>query len=552
MDKMKNMKGITLISLVVTIVVLLLLAAITINVTIGEDGIITQAVEARKTMEKAEAKERIQIEAIGGFNRKGKIIASEVISNIRENLPEAEIEGTVFPLYVTLNGYTFEVTGEPEVREIIANAPDISGFDTEKTYYVTWNLNEEETAYIPNAVNLKEIQDKGMDMLHNWYDYAEGKKQWANVKTTGGENDCYWVWIPRYAYKVPIKGNEAQTIDIVFLKGNGSTTNDIWDESRKAEIKASGGFKTEAIPGNWVIHPAFTNEGNGGFGELTGIWVAKYEASSSPASTRSNVTNLKVRVIPNVTSWNKITVGDIFTVCRNLTLAGNSLENTNNLNAHMMKNTEWGAVAYLSSSKYGKTDRSGNRVEVWNNPYSSTPITGLCGKGIDDKDLNTSDLNRTCKYNEIGGGNASTTGNVYGIYDMSGGTWEYVAGILNNSKSQGNNANHNNWYDFSNSALYPNKYFDWYEETAGDRNMNYETNHRRYGDAVYETSISGNPGTASWDKSDSWYPFPTSPVFTRGGHANRNNAAGIFAFGSDTGEIQEYYSFRPVVLSSEP
>ena len=55
------------------------------------------------------------------------------------------------------------------------------------------------------------------------------------------------------------------------------------------------------------------------------------------------------------------------------------------LDSHMIKNTEWGAVAYLSSSKYGKTDSSGNRVRVYNNPYYNnttnySPITGLAGK----------------------------------------------------------------------------------------------------------------------------------------------------------------------------
>lgn len=104
--------------------------------------------------------------------------------------------------------------------------------------------------------------------------------------------------------------------------------------------------------GNWNVHPAFwwdkDNDGVEDAGEqLTGIWVAKYEASSSNVSVATvendlattgggDTNSLQVRVIPNVTSWRGITVNNMFTVCRNLTQTGNSLENTS-LDSHMMK-----------------------------------------------------------------------------------------------------------------------------------------------------------------------------------------------------------------------
>ena len=51
----KNSKGITLVALVVTIVVLLILAGVSINLVLGENGLITQAQEAKRKT--AEAKE---------------------------------------------------------------------------------------------------------------------------------------------------------------------------------------------------------------------------------------------------------------------------------------------------------------------------------------------------------------------------------------------------------------------------------------------------------------------------------------------------------------
>lgn len=433
-----------------------------------------------------------------------------------------------------------------------ANEPDIEGFDKESTYYVSWNLNE-------NSYQINEETNLSGIAPNNWYDYTEKVNHWANIKTTGGENDCYWVWIPRYAYKVPTKGNTAETIEVKFLKGKTNTPID----------GTSPITNTVPNPGTWVVHPAFwldkNNNGIEDSGEqLTGIWVAKYEASSSVVSETNvatdlnttgggNVTNLQIRVKPNVTSWRGITLENIFIVCRNLTKIvdgkENSLVGSTNLDSHLMKNTEWGAIAYLSRSIYGKND------EIWNNPYYNntskySPITGLCGKEKNDKDLSTTDLNDTCKYNEIGGGNASTTGNVYGVYDMSGGAWEYVAAILSDYKANGNNTEKNNYYNFIDSNIYPNRYFDLYNGNSENRNANYNDNDTKYGDAIYETSNSASSATGSWDASNSIFPISNSPVFVRGGRASNGSTASVFAFNDVTGESNTHFSFRPVIIKT--
>ena len=87
-----------------------------------------------------------------------------------------------------------------------------------------------------------------------------------------------------------------------------------------------------------------------------------------------------------------------------------------------MKNDEWGAVAYLSKSKYGKQNE-----EVWIN-NSSSYITGSAGNIASA----VSNAGTTNDYTSTQGVKASTTGTVYGVYDMSGGAWEYVAAYVNN------------------------------------------------------------------------------------------------------------------------
>lgn len=556
MNKIKSTKGITLISLVVTIIILLILAGVTIATLMGDNGLINKAKDAKIKTEIAGIKEEIQTDILGKQAENNGNISDDSLKAILEKYGTLSEEEKLTDKTLTttkgsyeikvsdiFNGTTVKDSTKEPTFTTVANAPDISGFNKSNTYYVAWDLNEVGTEYIPNEIQMESENGTKNFAPNNWYDYTQGVNHWANVKTTGGGNDCYWVWIPRYAYKVPTRSSTAETIEIKFLKDNtnipiGETT----------EIT-----NTTPTPGTWVVHPAFTNAGNGGFGNLTGIWVAKFEASSSNVSVATvetdlattgggDTNSLQVRVIPNVTSWRGITVNNIFTVCGNLTETGNSLENTTNLNSHMMKNTEWGACAYLSRSVYGING------EVWNNPYYNnttnySPITGLCGNKTNGKDNATTNMSNTVKYNEIGGGNASTTGNVYGIYDMAGGAWEYVAGIYTGGVS---NDNRSKLWDSNNS-----KYVDKYTNTTGSQST-YYGNTDKYGDAVYETSSSGSSDTGSWDSSKSYFPVSSYPVFLRGGHAYYVSNAGVFAFSYHAGAANTDYSFRPVVLSSQP
>ena len=557
MNKIKSTKGITLISLVVTIIVLLILAGVTIATLMGDNGLIKRAQDVKIATEIASIKEEIQTDILGKQAENNGNISDDSLKEILEKYGTLSEEEKLTDKTLTttkgnhnikvsdiFNGTTVDDVPKSPTFTTVANAPDISGFNKSNTYYLSWDLTSS-----PYQIN--EDTNLNGTAPSNWYDYTEGVNHYANIKTTGGGNDCYWVWIPRYAYCITTgyQSAKAGTIDIKFLQG---TTNTPIDGSSITISNSSGS-------GNWNVHPAFwwdkDNDGVEDEGEqLTGIWVAKFEASSSNVSVATvetdlattgggDTNSLKVRVKPNVTSWRGITVNNIFTVCGNLTETGNSLENTSNkLNSHMMKNTEWGAVAYLSRSVYGINS------EVWNNPYynnttNDSPITGLCGNETNGKDNATTNMSNTVKYNEIGGGNASTTGNAYGIYDMAGGAWEYVAGIYTGGAS---NDNRSKLWDSNNS-----KYVDKYTNTT-DSQSTYYGNTDKYGDAVDETSSSGDSGSGSWDSSSSYFPNSSYPVFIRGGRAYFGSNAGVFAFNISSGDASTYNSFRPVVFSSQP
>ena len=134
---------------------------------------------------------------------------------------------------------------------------------------------------------------------------------------------------------------------------------------------------------------------------------------------------------PNITSWRRINISNAFTVSQKMNNSGNRYGFNNTTDTHMIKNSEWGIVAYLSQSKYGKlgnTNFTGTNKEIYQNK-SDQFITG-CSYGSPSN----SNTDYGCQYTydvEINGTGASTTGNIYGIYDMSGSAWEITMGNYN-------------------------------------------------------------------------------------------------------------------------
>ena len=95
-----------------------------------------------------------------------------------------------------------------------------------------------------------------------------------------------------------------------------------------------------------MTHPAFLAF------NTTGMWIGKFETGYSGATSTSEAESNKADVSKaivklNVYSWRGIQVANAFTVSYNY---------KRELESHMMKNTEWGAVAYLSHSIYGIND----------------------------------------------------------------------------------------------------------------------------------------------------------------------------------------------------
>ena len=487
--QLKDHTGITLVALVVTIVILIILAVISINIVFGEDGMINQAQKAKEHQSNAEAHD---IEMLGKINNEVRDSISNNASYIdNELIKSPKISNGMIPVY--------------------------------------WN----------GSNWIKTTTDNS-----KWYNYTN--KEWANVvlsdATFNGdildESKPYsqLVWIPRFAYKITSGWHSTTTgtIDVVFVGTNnkgkdGTIYNGTYTE-------ATSGVTSGGVMKNYVVEPAFDY----GDKKLEGFWIGKFESSHTGCTT--DVTtgeatftgNEVMQIKANVTSWRNITIGDSFTTCLNMNQVSNPYGLSNNDNVvdpHMVKNTEWGAVAYLSKSKYGKQTE-----EVFIN-NSSDFITGNAGATASAG--GTTGI--TNAYHTTNGQKASTTGNIYGVYDMSGGNWERVAAYVNNG--------HANLQTYGKSVVDgAAKCKEVYEKGATDtQELNYGKTTNRYGDAVYETSNGYSFSGASWYSDYADFVRNDNPFFVRGGHYSDTTYAGLFAFGIGTGSIYARSGFRVAV-----
>ena len=373
--------------------------------------------------------------------------------------------------------------------------------------------------YYDDSKNVWKCADKdNKDIITRWYHYDY--KMWANAVTINysdssiknkyfnsdgtlkikpGEEvlmddiTTMWVWIPRFNTTTPSNYNggtqaKPNAIDVTFVKQNE------------------------------VALDAFT------FGnkELSGFWYGKFEISHTTLTSSETNDNLGCTnetcssangtiIKPNVTSLVRNNVSNFFFASRSMEQPNNSFGFVSSeVDTHMSKNNEWGAVAYLTHSIYGRCSNSTTCTEIGINNNNSYK-TGYGAKA------GSSSSATNGAYNTTLGKDASTTNNIYGIYDMSGGRYEYVMGVYNNAKSSSGF-----------NSLPGTKYYNNYITTE------YQ------GHALYGTKGWYYDGNDVLDTSMSWY--------ARGGEYSSGAKAGVFNYYAYYG-TPAFYSTRFVITN---
>ncbi len=576
----KEQNGITLIALVVTIIVLIILAGISISMIVGDNGIVTQAQRAAQDTEQAQKDEEAGLSSL-------ETAIQEALGNVYN-----EEKGVNAPRLAS--GMTPIKFTDPT--------------ESEKGTVVTTNSEDAE-----------------------WYNYNE--KKWANAQT---EDGSMWVWIPRFAYRVD---NTSKTFDIVFLVG---TTDQYYDENGVLQTAKRCTSEDEAVDTTtgYTVHPAFTDETainyrNGGWNkEITGIWVAKFEAGYASGNNETEVkassvnysqNNAWIRSIelhgdittgdgngdarnwldgiygrttaikypvfqPTTYSMNYININDAYNIAKALNENGNIYGFNGGADSHLMKNSEWGAVAYLSKSQYGlgTTDITVNNITLNSGVKQRTEPTGQnevdsvyavtgCTTGSTssgEKQTTIENINATTAneakdgvytWDQLNGTKASCTGTIYGVYDMSGGTWERTTGYIANESASLEDYGKSMTYEGNNLKTISTKYSTVYPHNSEtDRpdiidasgsstniniasNNNWIANRLIYGDAIRETSTAGT-GNNQWYDDGSYFPGLYTSFTIRGGSFYNGEGAGLLYFARRDGGSDFSGGFRATVV----
>jgi hypothetical protein len=412
------------------------------------------------------------------------------------------------------------------MTETTATMGDYTGYSEPKSIQIDENMIP--VKYVDNAGTPQWQKADIANDDNDWFSYSD--KKWANAVTVRPEalEDLkqapvdqiieeseilgYWVYIPRYRYKVQgamTQDNASQLGELTYAKRQ-QTPRDFEIEFQNYDDPKFVNTKIAT----WITHPAFsfgscTADQTHCIGEtieLDGIWIGKFETSKSTntATTTSTTDAFDADPVikPSIQSRRSQSATNQFTTAQYVRSYHNL---TPAIDTRMSKNSDWGAAAYLATSKYGKG--AGTNQEVWINP-SSSYITGCAGTGP------SASSSSGCSYNyyTTNGNQASTTGNVYGIYDMSGGAFDRVATKFNSSTLD--------------------KYYDNFTVTSNNNCIPTQC----LGQALYET--------ASWNGDYADFVSSGIPWFVRGGDCNDATTAGLFASYGNGGSANANYGFR--------
>ena len=294
-QKLKESKGITLIALVITIIVLLILAGVTIATLTGDNGILKKAGDAKTQTEQAKEDENLKIAIAGSYGTDGKLN----LKDLKDNLKNQGIltNSNEFPLEVTVNG---------EKKKIDANGNIIGSIQSLKTKGTVFN----DTTTLEDTYGNQVTIPKGFKIASD-----------SATEVTGGiviEDATYtntigsqFVWIPVGTGENAIKKANKETVEIELGRYNftknsdGTITTSEYSGSYTEDTTASH----DSSRGNAIAKDIekFKTSANSNHG----YYIGRYEAgvvdyNSSVSTSNSN----------NETNWTGYTGDNIKLVCK--------------------------------------------------------------------------------------------------------------------------------------------------------------------------------------------------------------------------------------------
>lgn len=323
--KLKNERGITLVSLVVTIIVLIILAAVTINMTIGADGIITRAKNARENMEIAVEQEQQRLNELYYQMDIGEIVDYSPAISLKEFKQRlAEV--------ITQKGVETSISATEE--EIIENIKKIETGNTS-------NYAPYDDPYIPEGFT------HTAGTWNNGYTITE--------TSTGNK----FVWVPCVNDQNKVKSGD-RVVTFERILPTTTATTDSYYMYNKSNLPITGEQNDTSTK------VALSVEKYGGF------YIAAYEAGvpvdnngNEIAATSATVTQ-KARSVAGATVWTNITRTNA------ITAASNMINTSDGVKSCLITGTAWDTtLQWMVTTSENSASNAGYDIDSTGNGWYS-------------------------------------------------------------------------------------------------------------------------------------------------------------------------------------
>ena len=421
----KSNNGITLIALVITIIVLLILAGVSIAMLTGENGILNKATTAKQKTEQATAEERVKLEVAGSFGEDGKLDKELLNENLRKNIDGLTYNGKAitekgiadenridsFPAEVNVDGYDIIINENGSASTILRMAeyqtedtkPYLPGNDfsqvsgttldnglvvTDGTNYWTWievpktkvfasdtsendydKIEDDLEAYTKTLIPTRN-NGSGEEYTDQWYDYYgasyDGNSTYSQVKFPNATE-----FNEAKTYYGAIYSDNTGTTPVGSF-GNSSTTYYVRIDNKLDDNRGCGLTYSEYNSLKETMLSSVYR--NGGF------WIGQYEAGADSYSAKEDNSRTLI-IAQGKYPYNYIT-------CANAQIKSSEL-NSGDYTSSLMFGIQWDLVLKhlqvrggmtvddltKNSTNWGNYSNATFEIEDVNAKYTTSPYT---------------------------------------------------------------------------------------------------------------------------------------------------------------------------------
>ena len=409
-EQLKRTKGITLIALVITIIVLLILAGVTIATLTGDNGILTKAQNAKTQNDKATAKEKVDLAIAASLDETGKINLGQLKTNLNNidgiNPKVGDITDSRFPLKVTVDGVevTIEKDSNGKYSTSVGESTGSSGGGQEEE-----QISDHSEVVVPtitatgnlaNKPNIKEVR-QGNIPIPQGYNYIKGDKIGGAVITdaaTGVEktgNEFVWVPVDTLSnMAVPTSGTDANentnyrgVLYNWYTDVTGNTAYD-WSADSTGNIEPanlSSSYDSTSTNSSWTstLYQEEYNKMIKSVSQYGGFYVGRYEMSLN--SETKNAESKYGATSANASDTDTNQWYGLYNRAKTYAPEKNS-DNTENASQKVVSSMIWGSqydamLKWMKGNKINVTSSSPTDLSIGTTSKNTTRVTGGANNG---------------------------------------------------------------------------------------------------------------------------------------------------------------------------